>query len=382
MILGIRPDIIRCSKILKILDGSSEIDLKFIWSGQHYSENMKDVFFSELDIREPDHEVGAKGENDAELVGNIINGLYKVLKNEKPKLALFLGDTNTVAGCISPAQLNIPIFHIEGCMRSYDWKMPEEKYRVMIDHLSDIIYAYLPQYKDKGVLEGIYPERIVVTGNPIVDVIEEFFLSRKENSLYGEFHSRYNVTRNEFIVMTCHRRENIDEEEPLRNIMNLAGMEPYKVLFFAGYRTQRSLKELNIKIPDNVSIFDPIGYKELLYLMDSSSHVLTDSGTIVEESCILGIPTIQARFSTERPEVYDVGSSIRFNPRDHIYSQTELKFFIDSVMNIKKNSWKHPFGDGNASVRIASDIKRRIANSEISTHSPHFISNHITHSIN
>lgn len=343
---------------------------------------MKDVFFRELKIRNPDHELGAKGRNDAELVGNIIIQLYKVLERIDPDLTLFLGDTNTVAGCIAPSQLNIPIFHIEGCMRSYDWEMPEEKYRKMIDHLSDIIYAYLPQYKDKGILEGIYPDRIVVTGNPIVDVINEFFLSRIDPSHSEDIYNKYEVNRNEFVVMTCHRRENIDDEKPLRNILTLSGNEPHKVLFFAGYRTQMRIKQFNIKIPDNVKMFNPIGYEDLLYLINSCNHVLTDSGTVVEESCIMGIPSIQMRFSTERPEVYHVGSSIRFDPRDHNYSKKELNMKIDSVLKLRKGSWKHPFGDGKSSERIAGDIIKRASEDRIKTHDSNYTFKHVLNSIN
>jgi UDP-N-acetylglucosamine 2-epimerase (non-hydrolysing) len=141
------------------------------------------------------------------------------------------------------------------------------------------------------------------------------------------------------------------------------------------------IKEFSLKIPDNVKIFNPIGYKDLLYLINSCSHVLTDSGTVVEESCIMGIPSIQMRFSTERPEVYDVGSSIRFDPRNHDYSKKELNMKIDSIMKLRKGSWKHPFGDGKASERIAGDIIKRAFGDRVKTHDPKYIFRHVLHSI-
>ncbi len=370
MVLGIRPDIIRSSIILKLLNESDQIDLTFIWSGQHYSYNMKDVFFRELDIKSPDIELNAKGDNDAELVGDIIAKLYPVLEKLKPAVVLYLGDTNTVASCLAAAQLNIPIFHIEGCMRSYDWIMPEEKYRTMIDHLSDVIYAYLPDYRNNGISEGLYPERIVLTGNPIVDVLKKYYMSKRDDNIKKEILHKYDIDEKNFIVMTGHRRENIDKKNPLQNIINLAGSTGSKVLFFAGYRTQRKLKEFGITLPNNIIMYDPVGYRDLLYLMDSSKYVMTDSGTIVEESCILGIPSIQMRYSTERPQVYDVGASVKFDPRQKEYSKIELQESIDKVLKIKRNSWENPFGDGKASGRIVNDIIKRLKNktSGLSTH--------------
>ena len=173
IILGIRPDVIRASKILKLLEDQNEIEFDFIWSGQHYSENMKDTFFNQLNVLKPNYEFEVNKNSDATIVASTIENLYNHFSNHKYKAAVFLGDTNTVMGSIAAAQHNIPIVHIEGCMRSYDWRMPEEKYRTVIDHLSDRIYAYLDNYKKQGLNEGISENIIKVTGNPIVDIINE-----------------------------------------------------------------------------------------------------------------------------------------------------------------------------------------------------------------
>jgi len=184
IVLGIRPDVIRASKILKLLDESDEIDFDFIWSGQHYSENMKDTFFRQLSVPAPDYEFNIQSNfqnssnftespTDASIVSSIISNLYDHFQEHRYKAVVFLGDTNTVMGSIAAAQHNLPIIHIEGCMRSYDWRMPEEKYRTVIDHLSDRIYAYLDSYKQQGLNEGISEKIIKVTGNPIVDIINE-----------------------------------------------------------------------------------------------------------------------------------------------------------------------------------------------------------------
>ena len=157
-----------------------EIQFTFCWSGQHYADNLKDVFIRDLELPEPDIELGAGGSTDAEVVASVISRLSPVLRELEPDVAVFLGDTNTVMGCLAAAQLNIPIVHIEGLMRSYDWRMPEEKYRTVIDHLSDVIYTYFDEYKEQGVREGINPRNIVVIQNLIVDVLNHYYFDRRE----------------------------------------------------------------------------------------------------------------------------------------------------------------------------------------------------------
>ena len=180
IVLGIRPDVIRASKILKLLENQNEIDFDFLWSGQHYSENMKDTFFTQLNVPRPNFEFSVDKSNDSTIVSSTIENLYNHFETNKYKAVVFLGDTNTVMGSVAAAQHNIPIVHIEGCMRSYDWRMPEEKYRTVIDHLSDRIYAYLDSYKTQGLNEGISENIIKVTGNPIVDIINENSKERLE----------------------------------------------------------------------------------------------------------------------------------------------------------------------------------------------------------
>ena len=180
IILGIRPDVIRASLILNSIRKVDEFDVRFIWSGQHYSDNLKDVFFRELNVEPPDIELGAGGNTDAEISAAVITKLYDVMEDLQPEAAVFLGDTNTVMGCLAAAQLNIPIVHIEGCMRSYDWRMPEEKYRGTIDHLSDVIYTYFEEYKNQGIAEGLNPKSIVLVQNLIVDVLNTYYFSKKD----------------------------------------------------------------------------------------------------------------------------------------------------------------------------------------------------------
>jgi UDP-N-acetylglucosamine 2-epimerase (non-hydrolysing) len=370
MVLGIRPDAIRASIMLRELRARLGANFKLVWSGQHYSDNLKDVFFRELEILPPEIELSISGTSDAELVSSMITELSKVLVAEDPQAVIFLGDTNTVTGAIAAAQLNIPIIHIEGCMRSYDWRMPEEKYRTIADHLSDYIYAYLPEYKSQGAAEGIPSDNIIVTGNPIVDVIQEYFLSGKlrmdKSDLQKLLSEKYRIVDSNFLVMTCHRRENVESVIALRRIFDLVSSSQLPVLFPAGYRTQKMIKQFELNIPSNLVLVNPIGYLELLELLISSSGVLTDSGTIVEEASVLGVPSIQMRTATERPQVYACGASIKFDPFEE-YSKLD---FIYRLLEMKGKKWKQPFGDGKASYRIVDDLVTRFSSQDFQGHAP------------
>ena len=370
MVLGIRPDVIRASIMLRELRSRLGDDFKLIWSGQHYSDNLKDVFFRELDVAPPEIELNIQGDNDSELVASMISRLGEVFSEIKPSVAVFLGDTNTVTGTIAAGQLNIPIVHIEGCMRSYDWRMPEEKYRTTADHLSDYIYAYLDAYKAQGVAEGIPDSNIIVTGNPIVDVLEEYFLSGKlrmnQNQISDLLSNKYEIRDENFYVMTCHRRENVESKDSLGRILSLASSVDGKVIFPAGYRTQKQLVVFGLTVPSNVIQVDPIGYLELLELIIASKGVLTDSGTIVEETSVLGIPAVQMRRATERPQVYEFGSAVKFDPS----SESSISDTVKALDKIKAHSWKHGFGDGKASYRIVDDLIEKFNSENFNGHQP------------
>ena len=381
IILGIRPDVIRASLILNSIRATEEFDVKFIWSGQHYSDNLKDIFFRELNIKPPDIELGASGDTDAEISAAVITRLYPVLKELQPEAAVFLGDTNTVMGCLAAAQLNIPIVHIEGCMRSYDWRMPEEKYRGTIDHLSDVIYTYFEEYKQQGVIEGLNPKSIVLVQNLIVDVLNAYYFEKKDfydRLATDDYFLQRGIERGEYYLMTCHRRENVHIRESFEEILNLLDATERKVFFTASYRTQKVLKEYGLSLPENVIMVDPIGYQDMLVLMVNSRGVITDSGTVVEETCVLQVPSLQIRKATERPQVYDAGSSVKYDPtqpdrypHDLIYKKFE---------SLYGKKWGHNLGDGKASERIVSDLLNRLRNDGFRMHKPDDYHLEIAHS--
>lgn len=347
LVLGIRPDLVRAAKLINLLKSHKDLETLFIWSGQHYSSNLKDDFLAELQIPTPDYELEVSIGSDSEIISSGISSLSNLLDSIQPELVLFLGDTNTVVLSVAAHIKGIPVFHIEGCMRSFDLEMPEERNRKLIDHISTRIFAYLPRYKRLGIEEGIPEESIIVTGNLAVDAIEYFTsLPTWENFLANSMKWRKELgLPPKYAIMTCHRRENINSKKALQNILILASKSNYKTLFPASYATQRRIEEYGLEIPKNIVLTDPLEYGKFLPSLMDANLVLTDSGTVVEEAAILNIPSIQMRRSTERPEVYYSGASTKFNP-----------FNPDFGLNIPTLGWKHGLGDGRASEKIVEDI--------------------------
>jgi UDP-N-acetylglucosamine 2-epimerase (non-hydrolysing) len=371
IVLGIRPDVIRASLILNSIRQQPDVDVTFIWSGQHYSDNLKDIFFRELGVARPEIELGASGTTDAEISASVITKLYPVLGELKPHAVVFLGDTNTVMGCIAVVQHNIPLVHIEGCMRAYDWRMPEEKCRTTIDHLSDVIYTYFDEYKAQGIAEGLNPASIIVVQNLIVDVLDHYYYARKahyDDIASDSFFSSRGLRRGEYYLSTCHRRENVEDPFNLTNVLGLFAASDRTVYFPASYRTQRKLKEFGFEVPANVELVDPIGYGEMLALTVNSRGVITDSGTVVEETAVLGVPSLQMRRATERPQVYDCGSSVKFDP-----GTPEAFPFPDVLAKLESlagTTWEHGLGDGRASERIVADMLSRLSSDGFRMHLP------------
>ena len=354
-VLGIRPDLVRAAPLFDKFKDFADFEVTFIWSGQHYSANLKDSFISELAIPLPDVELQINTESDTTIVSSGILQLGNYLETNNHDCVMFLGDTNTVLLSLAASILNIPIVHIEGCMRSFDINMPEERNRRMIDKISSRVYAYLPRYKSIGIHEGIPENSIVTTGNLAVDAVE-YFMNLSSWKVFEAAALAWRKSfgiETEYSLMTCHRRENINNESSLRRILDLAGNQDYQVIFAAGYATQRNIKDYNLVLPSNVTMTDPLEYSLFLPSLKSAKLVLTDSGTVVEESSILGVPSVQIRRSTERPEVYWSGSSTKFDPHNN-------ESF--SFKNTYPDTWSHGLGDGNAARAIIEDLNKWLDN--------------------
>ncbi|MDD5638542.1 MAG: UDP-N-acetylglucosamine 2-epimerase (non-hydrolyzing) [Candidatus Pacebacteria bacterium] len=371
-LLGIRPDFIRMYKLIKLIDNSDLIDHFFLHSGQHFDYEMDKVFFDELNVRQPDlnFEIGrtlkenGKKTTQAYQTALLAEKISDFLEDYKPDALMYLGDTNTVTSSIIVAKHNVPIIHIEGGGRSFDWRMPEEKNRIIVDHLSDLLYVYLERYKEILLSEGIPSFRIKVVGNIIVDAIKEFLPKAEEKS---NILNNLNIKKKEFILCTLHREENIENKEILKNkLENLIKISEYTkkpIVIPLMPRTDNNIKKFNFDNLINNKAFiitKPLGFLDFLKLENNAYLTVTDSGTVQEESCILGIPCLIARRSTERPETIKAGASVL----EGIKSENNLFEKAKQAINLPTHwdkSILNPTGK-NPSETIFNDLIERIKN--------------------
>ena len=350
-ILGIRPDFIRMSEMIKGLDASPLVEHVLVHTGQHYSYAMDEVFFEEMGLRKPDYNCGVGSGTHGEQTGKLLIETEKLIFKEKPDLCLFLGDANPSLAAISAAKVDVKVARIEGGMRSFDWRMPEEKNRIIVDHISDYLYVYTHRYKEHVLLEGIPEHKVFVVGNPIVDIVN---LYRKRAEAESQILQRAGLSPGRFILVTLHRQENVDDPAVLRGLiegLDMIGRRLNLPLYYPmSYRTQNRLAESGIELPDTILRSDPIGFVDFLRAEQSAALIVTDSGTVQEEASILQVPCVVARRSTERPETIEVGGCILAGTRpDDIAEAAEA--LIDSQRN-----WQHTLGDGHTSERIVEHL--------------------------
>ena len=303
-IIGTRPEIIKLSEIIKLAD--KVFDHTLVHTGQNYAYTLNQIFFEDLNLREPDHYLDAVGGDLGETIGNIIAKSYKLLSDMRPDAVLILGDTNSALSAISAKRLKIPIFHMEAGNRCFDENLPEEVNRRIVDHISDVNLAYSEQARRNLLAEGLKREYTFVTGSPMKEVLT----SRKKSDIM----SRLGLEPQKYILLSAHREENIDIE---RNFYELVGAinglaERYRmpVLYSVHPRSQKAIDERGVTFDPLVRTHEPFGFSDYIALQQSAFCVVSDSGTLAEESSILGFPAVSARTSTERQEAIDRGSMI------------------------------------------------------------------------
>lgn len=343
-VLGTRPEIIKLSSVIRECV-MRKIEFIIIHTNQHYSANMDGIFFKELELPQPHFNLGISGEYlHGRMTGKMLEKIEEVLLKEKPNLIIVQGDTNTaLAGALTAAKLQIPVAHVEAGLRSYDRTMPEEINRVLTDHVSSFLFA--PTNKQKQILleEGIERKKIFVTGNTIVDaVFQNFEIAKKKNIKFPT---------GPYILLTMHRPSNVDGrgilQKQVSNLATLAEATGLPIIFPIHPRTKKQLHNFNIKINSNkIKLIEPVGYLEMLMLEKHAKLIITDSGGLQEEGCILKIPCITIRDNTERPETIDVGSNML------VGSNKNLMLSAAEKMMKKKPQWLNPFGDGTAGKKI------------------------------
>lgn len=307
-IFGTRPEIIRLSLIVRLLDQHSEHIT--VHTGQNYDESLSDIFIRDLEMRTPDVHLGIVSNNFGDQAGQIIARTDELLAEHKPDRVLILGDTNSALSAIPAARRQIPVFHMEAGNRCYDDRVPEEINRRIIDHASSILMPYTQRSKDNLVREGIERERIFVTGNPIKEVLDHF---EDEIEASGAMKS-LDVKPFDYFVVTLHRAENVDPPDRLKRIFDGLDAVSQKigkpVLVSVHPRTAEKLEKSNVKPAANVRLLKAMGFFDFVKLEKNALAVLTDSGTVQEECAILRVPNITLRDVTERPETIECGSNI------------------------------------------------------------------------
>jgi UDP-N-acetylglucosamine 2-epimerase (non-hydrolysing) len=347
IILGTRPEIIKMAPVIRACQ-KKEIPYSVLHTGQHYSYEMDRIFFEELELPRPDHNLDAGSGSHAEQTGKIMTGIEKILMASPPDIVLVQGDTNTVlAGALAATKLHILVGHVEAGLRSFDRSMPEEINRIVADHISDYLFAPTGQSKQYLLREGIDERKILVTGNTVVDAVYENREIRKKNPAV---HNSMGLTSKEYFLVTAHRAENVDVKSGLAGIISgLAAIrETYgiPVIFPMHPRTQKMMKTFGID-SRGITITQPVGYMEFLELEANARLVLSDSGGVQEEACILNVPCVTLRENTERPETVDIGANV--------LAGTDCEAIVQAVSTMLKSSrtWKNPYGDGHAGARIA-----------------------------
>jgi len=351
IIVGTRPEIIKMSPIIRECE-KLNLDYFILHTGQHYSYNMDRIFFEQLELPQPRYNLDVGSGSHGEQTGKIIIGLEKILMKEKPSVVLVEGDTNTVlAGALATTKLHIQVGHIEAGLRSYDRTMPEEINRVLTDHCSDFLFA--PTEKSRQILlhEGFPDEKIFVTGNTIVDaVFQNIKLAEKKVNILHDL----GLKKHEYFLITTHRQENVDNQkrfsEIIEGLKQIHEKYDIPVVFPIHPRSRNKLQEFQLNF-NGIKLLEPVDFLSFLQLEKNAKVVLTDSGGVQEETCILGTPCVTIRDNTERPETLDVGSNI--------LSGTNPKKIVECVSYMYENNkkWINPFGSGKAGEQIIGILK-------------------------
>ena len=353
VVVGTRPEIIRLSEVIKAID--KYFNLVLVHTGQNYDYTLNEIFFEEFGLKAPDYYLDAPGKHLGETVGNIISKTYEVIQQEKPDALLVLGDTNSCLAAYSAKRLKVPIFHMEAGNRCFDFNVPEEINRRVVDHVSDVNLAYTENARRYLMNEGIKNDFLYVTGSPMKEVL---FKNMKSIDASNAL-EKLGVEENKYFVVSAHREENGDNPKNFESLMNSlnAVAEKYQmpIIFSTHPRTAKRIKESGIELNPLIRNLEPLGFFDYVNLQKHAYCVLSDSGTIPEESDILNFPGISMRTSTERPEALDAGSIVLggINERDILNS-------IELAVNAKEERSENlvrDYKDTNVSLKVVKIIQ-------------------------
>ncbi len=353
-ILGTRPEIIRLSETIKACD--KYFNHILVHTGQNYDYTLNQIFFEELELRAPNFYLNCAGENLGQSMGNIISKSYEVLREEKPDAVLILGDTNSALSAISAKRLKIPIFHMEAGNRCWDWNVPEMINRKIVDHISDINLPYTEHSRRYLLAEGLDGKNIFVTGSPM----KEIFVKYRAKINAAKVLEKLNLEPKKYFLLSSHREENIDNEKNFISLMNsintIAEKFQMPIIYSTHPRSRKFIEKRNFKFHPLVKSLQPFGFFDYNKLQLSAYCVLSDSGTLSEESAMLNFPAVLIRTSTERPEVFDKGTMILGG-----ITETEILQAVEMAVAMHENNEKvfeaENYADDNVSIKVVKIIQ-------------------------
>ena len=353
-IVGTRPEIIRLSEVIKCADKYFTHTL--VHTGQNYDYTLNQIFFKDLDLREPDHYLDSVGSNLGETMGNIIAKSYTLMQAEKPDALLILGDTNSALSAISAKRLKIPIFHMEAGNRCWDWNVSEMINRKIVDHISDINLPYTEHSRRYLLSEGIDGKTVFVTGSPMREVLD----AHMDRIQASDVLKRLDLEPGKYILLSAHREENIDLEDNFMNLMNavndIAKTYGMPVIYSTHPRSKKFIEQRGFVFHPLVRSLEPFGFLDYNKLQMNAYCVLSDSGTLSEESAMLHFPGVLIRTSTERPEVLDKGSVVIGGIKSkEVRQATELA--VSMHQNSEPAGMAADYTDTNVSVKVVKLIQ-------------------------
>lgn len=349
-VFGTRPEIIKMAPLIPLLD--KNFDHRFVFSGQHFSDNMVHDFFKDLGVRQPDSFLNTQSGEYTKLLPE----LKKEMKNDKSKYVIVYGDTNsTLAATLAAEKYHKELIHIEAGLRSFDHRLDEELTRTLVDHLSGWLFppTTLCEHflKEEGIINNVH-----VVGNTVVDALNKYLPVAEKKSDVLE---RLGVKKDEYVLATVHRAENTDDIQKMTQFLRtFAGMD-YPVLTPIHPRVKRRLMEFGLKKPKNLITPEPLNYFDMLVALKNCKFVMTDSGGVQEEAITLGIPCITLRETTERWETIAAGANVLVGS-DPILIKYNAKMIVETDMKKKIEKIKNPYGDGNASKKIVDILKKEL----------------------
>ena len=307
-VVGTRPEIIRLSAVINKLDKSEAIEHILVHTGQNYDYELNEVFFEDFNLKKPDYFLNSAVATAIETIGNILINIEKVIDKEKPDAFLILGDTNSCLTAIAAKRRHIPIFHMEAGNRCFDQRVPEETNRKIVDHIADINLTYSDIAREYLLREGLLPDRVIKTGSPMYEVIK----SKLDDINNSDVLNKLNLEKGKYFVVSAHREENINSETNFMNLVEslnaIADKYNFPVIISTHPRTRKMIEEKSIKFNPLVNLLKPLGFNDYVKLQIESKAVLSDSGTISEESSILKFRALNLREAHERPEAMEEAS--------------------------------------------------------------------------